>query len=108
MAIPAIGPSYDSDFDHQIASAETPTSTHYFYAISFPRAMGELGAQLATENAKALRGPFEQEDKPFVEAVAANMGDAGFWESKPLLLSIDGAAVNARRIMERLIEAEKA
>jgi hypothetical protein len=54
------------------------------------------GAQESVEN---LRGSFETEDKPIVEAIARDMGDSSFWDLKPLLLSVDGAAVSARRIL---------
>jgi phenylpropionate dioxygenase-like ring-hydroxylating dioxygenase large terminal subunit len=86
---------------------ETAQTTHYFYSMSFPRALGPAGAQLAADTIKSLRGPFQNEDKPIVEAVARNMGGADFWDLKPVLLSIDGAAVKARRVLERLIQAEQ-
>jgi vanillate O-demethylase monooxygenase subunit len=91
-----------------VFTPETATTTHYFYSISFPRALGEQGAQMARESVETLRVPFELEDKPIVEAIARNMGDTSFWDSKPLLLPIDGAAVLARRILARKIEAEQA
>jgi Vanillate O-demethylase oxygenase C-terminal domain len=91
-----------------VFTPETATTTHYFYSISFPRAMGELGAQQARESVEMLRGPFEMEDKPVVEGIARNMGDAKFWDLKPTLLSIDTAAVLARRILEKKIQAEQA
>jgi vanillate O-demethylase monooxygenase subunit len=36
------------------------------------------------------------------------MGDADFWALKPLLLSIDSAAVRVRRHLAKLIEVEVA
>ena len=86
---------------------ETDHTTHYLYSMSFPRALGPAGAQMAKDVVKSLHGPFENEDKPIVEAVARNMGGADFWDMKPLLLSIDGAAVKARRVLERMIAAEQ-
>jgi hypothetical protein len=62
---------------------------------------------MALESVEQLRAPFETEDKPIVEAVARNMGDTSFWDAKPLLLPIDGAAVLARRILAKKIEAEE-
>jgi phenylpropionate dioxygenase-like ring-hydroxylating dioxygenase large terminal subunit len=90
-----------------VFTPETANTTHYFYSISFPRAMGEHAAELARESVKSLRGPFELEDRPVIEAVARNMGGIAFWDLKPLLLSIDGAAVLARRILEKKIRAEQ-
>jgi vanillate O-demethylase monooxygenase subunit len=86
---------------------ETATRTHYFYAIAFPRAMGPLAESLARDNVQVLRGPFEHEDKPMLEAVQRNMGGADLWSMKPVLLPGDAAAVRARRVLQRLIEAER-
>lgn len=87
---------------------ETHSSTHYFYAIGFPRALGAAGADMAREHVELLRRPFELEDKPMIEAVARNMEGAEFWSLQPLLLAIDTPAVRARRILARKIEAEQA
>lgn len=56
---------------------------------------------LANHAVETLRGPFDTEDKPIVEAIARNMGTQPFWDCKPLLLSIDGAATLARRILAK-------
>jgi len=85
---------------------ETASRTHYFYAIGFPRAMGPAAEALATEHVQLLRGPFEREDKPMIEAVARNMGDADLWSLKPVLLAGDAAAVRARRVLKMRIEQE--
>jgi vanillate O-demethylase monooxygenase subunit len=90
-----------------IFTPESSTTTHYFYAVSFPRAMGPQGEQLARQSVETLRGPFESEDQPIVEAIARNMGAQSFWDCEPLLLSIDGASVLARRILAKKIAAEQ-
>lgn len=90
-----------------IFTPESASTTHYFYAVSFPRVMGPQAEQLANQAVETLRGPFETEDKPIVEAIARNMGTQSFWDCKPLLVSIDGAATLARRILARKIEAEQ-
>ena len=90
-----------------VFTPESATTTHYFYAVSFPRAMGPHAEQLARQSVETLRGPFESEDKPIVEAIARNMGTQSFWDLKPLLLSIDGASVLARRILAKKIDAEQ-
>lgn len=91
-----------------VFTPETATTTHYFYSIGFPRTLGEAGARMAEESVATLRTPFEMEDKPIVEAVARNMGDTSFWDLKPLLLQMDTAAVLARRILAKKIDAERA
>jgi vanillate O-demethylase monooxygenase subunit len=86
---------------------ESTSRTHYFYSISFPRALGPAGEAMARENVELLRQPFEQEDKPIIEAAARAMDGAEFWSLKPVLLRGDEAAVRARRILEKRIAAEQ-
>jgi vanillate O-demethylase monooxygenase subunit len=85
---------------------ESATRTHYFYSISFPRALGPIAEELAAQNVQTLRGPFENEDKPMIEAVARRMGGADLWSLKPVLLPGDAAAVRARRLLQSMIERE--
>jgi vanillate O-demethylase monooxygenase subunit len=95
----------------QQAHCFTPVSamqTLYFYSISFPRAMGPMAQALADDSVQALRGPFEHEDKPIVEAVGRRMAGAALWDLKPVLLAGDAAAVRARRKLDALIAAETA
>lgn len=95
----------------QQAHCFTPISanrTLYFYSISFPHAMGPMARALADDNVQALRAPFEQEDKPIVEAVARRMAGASLFDLKPVLLAGDAAAVRARRTLDALIAAETA
>ena len=87
---------------------ETETTTHYWYGISFPRAMGELAEKMAREQVAYLRAPFEMEDLPMLEGQQANMGDAEFWSLKPLLLAGDAGGVMARRHLAKLIAEEAA
>lgn len=82
--------------------------THYFYAIAFPRALGPGADELARQNVAILRGPFEHEDKPIIEAVAARMGGADLLSLKPVLLAGDVAAMRARRILQRRIAEQPA
>jgi vanillate O-demethylase monooxygenase subunit len=95
----------------QQAHCFTPESagrTHYFYSIAFPRAMGPLAEELAAQNVAALRGPFEHEDKPVVEAVGRRMGGHDLFALKPVLLPGDAAAVRARRLLQAMIDRERA
>ncbi|WP_085316723.1 aromatic ring-hydroxylating dioxygenase subunit alpha [Derxia lacustris] len=84
------------------------TGTHYFFAIGFPRALGPMAETLAAQNIAALRGPFQNEDKPIVEAVARRMGTNDLQSLKPVLLAGDAAAMRARRILQAMIAAEAA
>jgi len=87
---------------------ETGKTTHYWFAVCFPRAMGPIGERLANEEVKALTRPFASEDLPMLQAQQDRVGDAGFWSLKPVLLAGDAGAVRARRILDRLIAQERA
>lgn len=86
---------------------ETATSTHYWFAISLPKAMGPDGALLVAAQVQGLKLPFETEDLPMLEAQQRAMGTADFWSLKPVLLAGDAAAVRARRLLDRLIAQER-
>ncbi|PXW97537.1 vanillate O-demethylase monooxygenase subunit [Sphaerotilus hippei] len=96
------------NFLPHLFTPETATSTHYWFGIAFPRSMGPLGAELARRQTASLRVPFEAEDLPMLEVQQAAMGQAGFWENQPVLLSGDAAAVRARRVLDQLIREEHA
>lgn len=113
MALFAGGVASGAAPEHGIVSQQahcfTPLSrdrTHYFYSIAFPRAMGPMAETLAAQNVLALRGPFEEEDKPIVEAVARRMAGADLMTLKPVLLAGDAAAMRARRLLQALIAKE--
>jgi vanillate O-demethylase monooxygenase subunit len=69
--------------------------------------MGPVGAEIANKVVSGLTVPFRNEDLPILEAQQKLMGDADFWEMKPVLLAGDGPAVRARRVLNQLIEQEK-
>lgn len=77
-----------------ILTPETALSTHYF----FTHAPGEAEAAQA-------RRVFLEEDEPMISAQAEAMGDADFWDLRPVILASDKAAVLARR---RLIQLRRA
>lgn len=105
----ASGRSRDEGVTVPSAHFFTPESerrTHYFYAMSFSRALGLVAEQLAVANVQALRGPFEREDKPMIEAVQQRMAGSDLLALKPVLLAGDAAGMRARRILRTLIAAE--
>jgi vanillate O-demethylase monooxygenase subunit len=88
----------------------TPASeqkTYYFYALAMPKALGEWAADAAQRNVAGLREPFLHEDKPMVEAQQRALAGRSFWDLKPVLLDVDAPAVRARRVLERLLAAER-
>lgn len=86
---------------------ETTKTTHYWFATSYPRSFGQQYEKRAARDIKFLRAPFEIEDLPMLQAQQEAMGDAEFWDLKPVLLATDAAAVRARRILDKLIKDER-
>jgi phenylpropionate dioxygenase-like ring-hydroxylating dioxygenase large terminal subunit len=86
---------------------ETEKTTHYWYAMCCPKALGPQAQEIAQRQTEAVRGPFVSEDLPVVEGQQAMIGDADFMSLKPVLMPGDAAAVKARRVLEKLIAAEE-
>lgn len=87
---------------------ETDSTTHYWFSISFPKTLGEAGEQMAKEQIKYLRMPFELEDLPLLEEQQQSMANEEFWSLKPILLATDAGGVRARRTLGKLIAEELA
>jgi vanillate O-demethylase monooxygenase subunit len=85
---------------------ETEASTHYFFAFGLPKEMGDAARMLVEYAVLGLMTPFEREDLPMLEAQQRALGKGDFWAARPVMLSIDGAAVRARRIVERKLAEE--
>jgi phenylpropionate dioxygenase-like ring-hydroxylating dioxygenase large terminal subunit len=85
---------------------ETATTSHYWYSASLPKADGPGGETSVERRVAGLALPFETEDLPVLEAQQRAMGDADFWDLKPVLLPGDAAAVRARRMLEQRIREE--
>jgi phenylpropionate dioxygenase-like ring-hydroxylating dioxygenase large terminal subunit len=86
---------------------ETERSTHYFFAFGLPKAMGEAAPTLVEYAVQGLMEPFKNEDLPMLEAQQKALGDGDFWSAQPVSLTLDGAALRSRRIMERKIAEER-
>jgi|SRR5579862_8966307 len=86
---------------------ETAATTHYWYAMSYPLSVGPNAREIARQLTDAVRGPFESEDLPVIEAQQQMIGDADFMSLGPVLLPSDVGASRARRILKRLIDAEE-
>lgn len=87
-----------------ILTPETATSTHYFWGSGMPaglKADQDLHRNFLTQ-------AFETEDKPMMGAVQQAMEGAGFWDLHPALLSVDTAAVLARRLVRKQVRSEAA
>jgi phenylpropionate dioxygenase-like ring-hydroxylating dioxygenase large terminal subunit len=78
-----------------ILTPETATSTHYFYT----RAPGEDSAALAHR-------VFETEDRPMLEDIQRAMRGRDLMALNPVILSVDAAAIRARRRLDKLRREE--
>ncbi|WP_347270943.1 aromatic ring-hydroxylating dioxygenase subunit alpha [Rhizorhabdus histidinilytica] len=85
---------------------ETASSTHYFYCSTRPFQTDDV--ELSRSLKAILEQAFAAEDKPMLEKQQQRIGDADFWSLKPLLLPVDSGAVQVRRKLEALIEAQQA
>ena len=84
---------------------ETSTKSHYFVCSTrrFLTHDPDFSAKLLV----ALKQAFEGEDKPMLEKQQQRMGTDDLWSLRPLLLSIDAAAVRVRRRLDQLIAVEQ-
>lgn len=87
-----------------ILTPETERTTLYFWAALVdagdPRSMDEFRERFVQT--------FEREDKPMIEAVAAEMGDeVDLLAMRPLLLRSDAGSVLARRVLKELVATER-
>ena len=87
-----------------ILTPETEHDTHYFWSAAIyshehvPLDLFRAG----------FNNAFDFEDKPMIEAVAAEMGDEfDLLSMKPLLLRSDAGSVLARRVLKELIAKER-
>jgi phenylpropionate dioxygenase-like ring-hydroxylating dioxygenase large terminal subunit len=90
-----------------LRTPETESTTHYFYAFSYPMEMGKKGADFLKNLTDMLTYPFEKEDLPMLEMQQQIIGNKDFMSMQPTLLPIDGAAIRARRVMDQLIADER-
>jgi phenylpropionate dioxygenase-like ring-hydroxylating dioxygenase large terminal subunit len=106
--VPAGRPREESRFGSQslhLFTPETETTTHYFYSGS--RNYELDNSELTERFIGALRSVFETEDKPMIEAQQVMMGTTDLMSLAPVSLSVDTAAIRARRTLARLIAHEQ-
>lgn len=88
-----------------LLTPETTYSTHYFWAQGRNLRLSdrELDQRIIEVNSQV----FEKEDRIVIEAQQVELGtETDILKVKPLLLKADTAAVMARRLLRRLIDAE--
>ena len=96
------GPAFPSA---HLLTPETETSTHYHWAVARDRQIHDIA--LGKGLAAGVRQAFEHEDEPIIEACQDMMGTTDLMSLRPVILPGDGAAIRARRILAKLITAER-
>ena len=89
-----------------ILTPETDSRTRYLYAASRTYLRDDESVDEAMR--EWHRRGFGEQDKPMIEAVQANMGDADLLDLDPVLLGTDSGLIQVRRLLRRLIAAEGA
>jgi vanillate O-demethylase monooxygenase subunit len=82
----------------------TPTSTHYFWAHC--RDGKRDDAELSKRIQSAIDATFRTEDEPMMAACQSRMPSLDLLAVKPISLATDAAAIRARLILKRCIDAE--
>lgn len=85
---------------------ETEFSTHYWAAVA--RDVDIHNAQEDDYEMALFRRAFVEEDEPMIRACQALMGTSDLMALRPAVLKSDAAAIHARRILSRLMKAERA
>ena len=95
----------DEAYTLHCMTPESATSSHYFMCSTRRFRVDDEGFSAMLRG--ALTHAFEQEDKPMLEKQQQRMGTDDLWSLKPVLLGLDSAAVQARRILDNLIAKER-
>lgn len=98
----AEGPSVTARFCH-LATPETPTSTHYFHAVTKAQKLEDTAVDEIRETA---RNVILGEDAPMLEAIDRRMRGADLLELRPVVLPTDLGGMRARAVMRRLLDLE--
>jgi vanillate O-demethylase monooxygenase subunit len=83
---------------------ESETSTHYFYAQGRNVAIDD--EEMTAFVGEMARRAFEYEDEPMIRACQQLMGTSDLFSLNPVMLRTDVAAIRARILLGRLIDAE--
>jgi vanillate O-demethylase monooxygenase subunit len=89
-----------------ILTPETENSTRYFWASG--RSTATDNEEVSAMIRQGVEAAFRYEDEPMVAAVQARMAILDMSKMKPVLFKTDAGAVQAQRLLTRLIEAEQA
>lgn len=91
----------DEAYTLHCMTPESSTTSHYFMCST--RRFLVDDESFSTMLRGALTHAFEHEDKPMLEKQQQRMGTDDLWSLKPVILGVDNAAVQARRMLDRMI-----
>lgn len=100
--------SFDDAVDQYDLHTCTPAdqfSTHYYFATRRNHAVED--ADYNAVKIAGMHAAFEDEDGPIVKAVQEEMGEEDFFALNPVLMSNDVAPVKVRKMLDRMIRAER-
>ena len=92
-----------------LLTPETDRSTHYFFtAVRFGVRTGDdaVNREIQDKIAKMRRFAFEEQDAPVIEAQQRSIDVAGV-PLDPLTLSIDVGPVRYKRVLQRMLDADR-
>ncbi|WP_322049552.1 aromatic ring-hydroxylating dioxygenase subunit alpha [Paraburkholderia sp. J67] len=87
-----------------IVTPETATTSHYFWGVARNVNLDSVAEDRRI--AGLLRGAFELEDVPLVEAAAKVVEGENFWDLKPVHLGPDIGSTRVRRTLETMVRKE--
>ena len=87
---------------------ETRSTSHYWFAMCLPKSDGPQAQGIADQVVETFSNTFDREDTPMLERQQESIGDEDFWSLKPVLLVGDAAGVRVRRLLDNLIQSERA
>lgn len=99
----------EAGVDSWTAHVMTPAQereTHYFFCHTSDIVTRDPTVAPAVK--QLLMTAFEGEDAPMIEAQQQRIGSRSFADLEPVLLPTDNGAARARRVLERLIAADRA
>lgn len=97
-------PGYRVMSSHVMTPADDE-HTHYFYAVNRNFLMDD--AEFNKQMEAGFYQAFACEDKPLIEAQQAALGHQNIMDMGPRMFAIDKAPVQARRIFDKQLEAER-
>ncbi len=102
------GPSGGQPLQARAAHIVTPegrASAHYWFWLT--RSFRTEDRAITDRRHAQLHQVFLTEDKPMLEAQQARIGDRDLFAAGPVMIATDGGAVRVRRILDRMVDAER-